>query len=83
MNWTSTNVPLWQSDCENFWRAGGPFEVRGVSSDEHKAFIALFAERHSLNFSQSGTTVSFEAGDFGLPANYRAVPEPNRAARPT
>jgi hypothetical protein len=60
MNWTSTRVPLWQIDCENFYRSGHPIELRDVTTNEHKQFVAAFAQRHQLRIIERGTTVRFE-----------------------
>ena len=58
LNWTSTKVPLWQSDCENFWRSGRPFELRGVN-DEHMLFVEQFSRLFGLGFARQGHTVVF------------------------
>ena len=60
MNWTTTKVPLWQIDCENFRKVGRPFELRDVTSQEHCQFVELFAARYDLKFSKSETIVVFE-----------------------
>jgi len=60
MNWTSTQVPLWQVDCSEFCRVGRPFEVRDVNLPEHDHFIELFATRHDLKFVRNGSTVVLE-----------------------
>jgi hypothetical protein len=62
MNWTSTKVPMWQIDCENFRKVGTPFELRHVTSEDHKAFVAAFAKENTLITSEQGTTVHFESG---------------------
>ncbi len=61
MNWTSTKVPLWQSDCENFHKAGPPFELRDVSTAEHFQFVSDFALRNHLRTEQKGAVVKFES----------------------
>jgi hypothetical protein len=58
-NWTSTQVPLWETDCIQFWRAGQPFQLRDVSTEEHYLFVARFAGAHDLDVSRDGTTVTF------------------------
>ena len=55
-NWTSTQVPMWQEDMINFWRAGSPFEIREVSTEGEKAIIAKFAQEHDLDLIQRGKT---------------------------
>ena len=57
MNWTSTLVPMWESDCEHFWRAGAPFEVRDVRTGEQWQLVNAFAERYGLSASHDGSTV--------------------------
>jgi hypothetical protein len=58
MNWVSTQVPLWQIDCETFRKAELPFELRDVGA-EHESFISMFAARYDLDFKQVGKTVDF------------------------
>jgi hypothetical protein len=60
MNWTSTQIPLWQIDCDSFCKVGRVFELRNVSSFEHHQFIEAFAAKHGLTATISGTTVVFE-----------------------
>jgi hypothetical protein len=64
MNWTSTTVPLWQMDCENFRRAGGPFEVRDVHTNEQRLFILAFASEYGLTFAEDGMTFRFDGWYF-------------------
>ena len=66
MNWTSTKVPLWQLDCQNFWRAGTAFEIRDVK-DEDRPFIETFAASHHLSYTRRGETVIFQAPNFAQP----------------
>jgi hypothetical protein len=65
MNWTSTKVPLWQLDCQNYWRAGTAFEVRDVTKDQDVNFIETFATSHGLSYTRKGSTVYFERAHFG------------------
>jgi hypothetical protein len=58
MNWTSTEVPLWQIDCENYRKTRQPFELRDVSP-EHSAFIEHFTERYDLECKRNGNRVIF------------------------
>ena len=60
-NWTSTKVPLWETDCIQFWRAGHPFELRDVSAEDHYQFIASFARAHDLEVRHEGSTITFRA----------------------
>ena len=60
-NWTSTTVPLWETDCVEFWRAGLPFELRDVTEEAHYLFVARFSAAHDLVVSREGTTVVFRA----------------------
>ena len=62
MNWTSTRVPLWQVDCENFRRTMRPFELRNVETAEHEEFIEHFTARYGLTAQRQGATVVFEMG---------------------
>lgn len=39
MNWTSTKVPLWQTDCETFRTVGRRFELRDVATTAHEEFV--------------------------------------------
>lgn len=59
-NWTSTKVPLWETDCLQFWRAGLPFQLRDVSTAEHDRFVRQFAAAHDLEVTRDGSTVLFE-----------------------
>jgi hypothetical protein len=78
MNWTSTKVPLWQIDCENFRRVGGRFELREVSADEHKSFIIDFAKRHDLKVTarERGAIVQFEP-QISLPETGNSIGNPS------
>jgi hypothetical protein len=60
MNWTTTTVPLWQIDCDNFRRVGKPFELRDATTPEHDAFVDLFCARYGLKSARKGTTVCME-----------------------
>jgi hypothetical protein len=59
VNWTSTKVPLWETDCLQFWRAGQPFGLRDVTTSEHWQFVERFAKAHSLEVHREGQTVIF------------------------
>jgi hypothetical protein len=61
MNWTSTTVPMWQIDCENYRKVGGPFQLRDVTTAEHEAFIKLFCARYDHEVKLTGTTATFSA----------------------
>ena len=58
-NWTSTKVPLWETDCIQFWRAGQPFELRDVTTEEHCMFVARFASAHDLEVVRKDCAVVF------------------------
>jgi hypothetical protein len=60
-NWTSTKVPLWETDCIQFWRAGHPFELRDVSAEDHYRFVTTFARAHDLEVRHEGSTITFRA----------------------
>ncbi len=60
MNWSTTKVPLWQIDCDNYRMVGRAFELRDVTTPEHLQFVEVFAARYGLKFSQSGSTIRFE-----------------------
>lgn len=59
MNWTSTTVPLWQIDLDNFRKVGGPFQLKDVTTDEHRAFIKVFCARYDVKVRMAGNTAIF------------------------
>jgi hypothetical protein len=59
MNWTSTQVPLWQIDCDEFRKVGRPFELRDVVSAEHEQFVAVFSVRFGWAIKREGSVVVF------------------------
>jgi hypothetical protein len=59
MNWTSTQVPLWQIDCDAFRKTGRAFELRDVTSVDHSEFVVAFCGRYDWVSKKSGTTVKF------------------------
>lgn len=61
MNWTSTRVPMWQIDCENF-RQVGSFRLEHVGP-EHMPFVETFAAKHNLRFKVEGSTVRFSGAN--------------------
>lgn len=61
MNWTTTTVPLWQIDCDNYRKVGREFELRDVTTPEHLRFAEVFAARYDLSFETAGTTIRFLA----------------------
>jgi hypothetical protein len=61
MNWTSTQVPLWQIDCDAFRQVGRAFELRDVTSVEHYEFETAFCARYDWVSKRSGTTVLFSS----------------------
>jgi hypothetical protein len=68
INWTSTEVPMWEMDCVQFWRTGLPFELRNVTTEEHEAFVERFASAHQLTVEQYGSTVLFGFDGLSNPA---------------
>jgi len=59
VNWTSTTVPMWQIDCENFRKVGGTFHLKDVSTEEHLMFVKLFCARYDYSVKMAGTTAIF------------------------
>jgi hypothetical protein len=57
MNWTSTRIPLWQSDCEQFRKLRRPFEVRDVGP-ENDVFVDAFANRFDFDVDRRGSTAT-------------------------
>ena len=62
VNWVSTQIPMWQIDCETYRKAGRPFELRDVSSEDHLKFVEFFCSRYALTCEKNGTTVRFLIG---------------------
>ena len=60
MNWTSTIIPMWQNDCDQFLEVNRPFELRHIQTAEHEEFVAAFSKEHNLKVTRSGTTARFE-----------------------
>src|SRR5688500_14121856 len=58
-NWTSTTVPMWQIDCENYRRTLLPFELWEVK-DEHMEFVKAFCKTYGWKFTRRGSLVRFE-----------------------
>lgn len=56
-NWTSTTTPMWEGDMMNFWRAGGPFEVREVANPQHREVVERFAREYSMELTERGKTL--------------------------
>ena len=48
MNWTTTKVPLWRTDCENYRRTRRSFELRDLTTPEHWTFVKDFSARFDL-----------------------------------
>ena len=61
MNSTTTKVPLWQIECDNFRRVGTEYELRDLATPEHDQFVQNFAARYDLDFTRTGSTVTFAA----------------------
>lgn len=49
---------MWQADCENFYRALLPFQLRDVGP-EHQSFMDAFTKAHDLECIREGSTVTF------------------------
>ena len=60
MNWTSTIIPMWQNDCDQFLEVNRPFELRHIQTAEHEEFVAAFSKEHNLKVTRSATTARFE-----------------------
>jgi len=63
MNWTSTTVPMWQIDCENYRKVGGIFHLKDVTTEEHHMFIKLFCARYDYVAKMAGTTAIFSKAE--------------------
>ena len=61
VNFTTTKVPLWQIECDNFRRVGSEYELRDLATPEHDQFVQNFAARYDLDFKRDGSTVTFAA----------------------
>jgi hypothetical protein len=59
MEWTSTNTRRWQLQCGNFANEGEAFQLRDVTTEEHRRFVEVFAKHYELEVSVEGTTVTF------------------------
>jgi hypothetical protein len=59
MNWTTTTVPLWQIDCDNYRKVGRHFELRDVTTAEHRQFVEVFAARYDLAVQLNGAVATF------------------------
>jgi hypothetical protein len=70
MNRTSTQVPLWRIDCEQF-RKLGSFELLHVNTEAHETFIKAFIAENDLNHAREGSTITF------LPAKRNEKPRPS------
>jgi hypothetical protein len=67
---------VWQIDCENYRTAGGPFQIKDVSTEEHQMFIKLFCERYGYAAKMAGTTAEFSKAE--SPANKDSQPGDRR-----
>jgi hypothetical protein len=63
VNWTSTTVPMWQIDCENFRKVGSTFQLKDVTTEEHRTFVKLFCVRYDFSVTMAGTTAIFSKID--------------------
>ena len=62
MNWTSTQIPLWQIDCDNHRKALRPFELRDLGPG-HDDFVEQFTQRYALECKRIGHRVIFYRPD--------------------
>ena len=58
MNWTSTRMPNWQSDCEDLRKLRHPFQLRDVGV-ENERFVEKYADRFDFKVEREGSTVTF------------------------
>ena len=58
-NWTSTQIPCWQDECERFREPERFFVLYDVTTPEHERFVSAFRGRHNLIVRRRGTTVIF------------------------
>ena len=61
MNFTTTKVPLWQIECDNFRRVDSEYELRDMATTEHDQFVQALAARYDLDITRLGSTVTFAA----------------------
>jgi hypothetical protein len=59
MDRTSTTVPTWQKDCENFAKGRGLFELLNVSTTDHFLFVIEFCKKHDLDYTLAEDTLLF------------------------
>src|SRR5687768_7560762 len=59
LNWTSTKVPLWQIDCDEYRKLRKPFELRDVTTEEHKVFAVAYSSRFDLEYKFTESAVVF------------------------
>jgi hypothetical protein len=64
MNWTSAKVPLWEADCEEFRRAGRPFEVRHVDTEEAVKILERFATKYGLRYQRKANLYKFDESNW-------------------
>lgn len=61
LNSTSTTSSRWQADCEIFRRRGKPFELRDVTTSEHRQFVLEFAAQYGLSVAHGDGIARFDA----------------------
>ena len=71
---------MWELDCQNFWRAGLPFEVRDVCKEEDIRFIETFATSRNLTYKRQGNNVLFAAPAFARSEAETVPPNPKTNA---
>lgn len=62
MDRTSTIVPTWRDDCENFAKGHGLFELLNVTTTDQFLFVIEFCKKHDLDYSFAGDTLLFAPG---------------------
>ena len=60
VNLTSTKVPEWKEDCQRFCHSDKPFELRDVTTPEHKDFVEHLRAAYKLKVARWGRAVRFQ-----------------------
>jgi hypothetical protein len=56
---TNTNRREWKKHCADFKRAGVPFKVVGVKTDDQVKFLLNFAAKHNLAVAHGDRVLYF------------------------